>query len=150
LPIARVLRSRGGGSRSLLKFSEKYLEIQKVRFAERLRLSVDVPDDLRSARVPSLLLQPMVENAVKHGISQRAQGGAIRISAARSNGMLTLQVYNDGPAYLPEKESASGVGLANVRTRLHSLYGERFRLSIDNREPHGVEVSVSVPYAENS
>ena len=80
-----------------MEFAHKYLEIQKVRFAERLQLSVDVPRELYSAQVPSLILQPMVENAVKHGIAKRAQGGEIRIAASRSNGILTLSVYNDGP-----------------------------------------------------
>src|SRR5712692_3726634 len=81
-----------------MQFLEKYLEIQKTRFAERLQVSVEVPKELAWARVPSLLLQPIVENAVKHGISKRAQGGAIRISAERENGGLRLSVYNDGPA----------------------------------------------------
>lgn len=131
-----------------VEFSERYLEIQKVRFAERLDLSVEVPNDLRSAQVPSLLLQPMVENAVKHGIAKRAQGGAIRISASRNNGMLTLCVYNDGPAFRSTEEAQPGVGMSNIRMRLSSLYGEKFRLNIDNKQPQGVEVSVSVPYAE--
>jgi two-component system LytT family sensor kinase len=129
--------------------SERYLQIQKVRFAERLQLSVEVPDNLRSAQVPSLLLQPMVENAVKHGISKRAQGGAIRISASRNGGILTLRVYNDGPTFPLEAQATSGVGMANVRTRLHSLYGDAFRLSVQNQEPDGVEVAVSVPYTES-
>ena len=73
-----------------MEFAQKYLEIQKVRFAERLQLSVDVPRELYPAQVPSLILQPMVENAVKHGIAKRAQGGAIRIAASRSDGVLTL------------------------------------------------------------
>jgi len=131
-----------------VEFSEKYLDIQKVRFAGRLQLSIDVPDELRSAQVPSLILQPMVENAVKHGISKRAGGGAIRISASRSNGSLTLRVYNDGPAFPVDGETISGVGVANVRTRLRSLYGDAFRMSVDNQPPHGVEVTVSVPYRE--
>jgi hypothetical protein len=69
-----------------LEFTQTYLDIQKVRFAERLQFSVDAPQDLLTAQVPSLMLQPMVENAVKHGIARRVQGGAIRITASRSNG----------------------------------------------------------------
>ena len=130
-----------------LEFTQKYLDIQKVRFAERLEFSVDVPAELLSAQVPSLILQPMVENAVKHGIAKRVQGGAIRIAAARSNGTLTLSVYNDGPS-LPAgwETSAPGIGISNVRTRLQSLYGEGFDLNLRNRKPGGVEASVSVPY----
>jgi two-component system, LytTR family, sensor kinase len=129
-----------------LDFAQKYLDIQKVRFAERLQVSVDVPIELFPAQVPSLILQPMVENAVKHGIAKRVQGGAIRIAASRSNGMLTLRVYNDGPG-LPAgwEKTHTGVGISNVRTRLQNLYGDEFDLSMQNQEPGGVEVSVSVP-----
>ncbi len=130
-----------------LEFTQKYLDIQKVRFAERLRFSVDVPPDLLSAQVPSLILQPMVENAVKHGIAKRAQGGAIEIAARRSNGRITLRVSNDGPS-LPEEwaKSQSGIGMVNVQTRLRGLYGDAFEFSLRNRQPEGVEVSVSVPF----
>ena len=130
-----------------LEFAQKYLDIQKTRFAERLQVNVDVPAELLSAHVPSLILQPMVENAVKHGIARRVSGGAIRIAAARSNGTLKLSVYNDGPA-LPVgwETSQSGIGIANTRTRLQSLYGMRFNLTLRNQEPDGVEAAVSVPY----
>lgn len=130
-----------------LEFTQKYLDIQKARFAERLQYSVDVSDDLLLAQVPSLILQPMVENAVKHGISQRVQGGAIRIAASRSNGTLNLSVYNDGPS-LPAafNEKPSGIGILNVKSRLQSLYGDAFKLSMRNQEPGGVETSISVPF----
>ena len=130
-----------------LEFAQKYLAIQKIRFAERLQFSVDVPGDLLRTQVPSLILQPMVENAVKHGISKRVQGGAIKISALRVNGTITLSVYNDGPSLPPGWENSnSGVGLANVRTRLRTLYGDGFELSLRNQEPGGVAVSISVPF----
>jgi two-component system, LytTR family, sensor kinase len=129
-----------------LDFTQRYLNIQKLRFADRLQLSVDVPPELEQAQVPSLILQPMVENAIKHGIAQRAQGGAIRIAASRSNGMLTLSVYNDGP-FLPETQF-SGIGTANVRTRLQSLYGTAFELRMQNHPPSGVQVSISLPFKE--
>lgn len=132
-----------------MDFVTKYLEIQKVRFAERLQLSVDVPETLLPAQVPSLILQPMVENAVKHGIARRAQGGMIRISAFRSNGTLTLNVYNDGPALPPGWENGhSGIGMANIRTRLKSLYGNEFELEMRNQKPGGVAVSISLPFRE--
>ncbi len=131
-----------------MAFAQKYLDIQKVRFAERLQLSVDVPRELYPAQVPSLILQPMVENAVKHGIAKRAQGGAIRIAASRSDGILTLSVCNDGPSLPVGWEMArSGIGMSNVRTRLQSLYGDAFELSMRNQDAGGVEVSVSLPYA---
>jgi len=110
-------------------------------------VSVDVPTNLWAAQVPSLILQPMVENAVKHGIAKRVQGGAIRIAAFQSNGTLTLRVYNDGPN-LPVswEKTGIGVGISNVRTRLQTLYGDAFKLSMQNQDPGGVEVSVSLPF----
>jgi hypothetical protein len=131
-----------------MAFAQKYLDIQKVRFAERLQLSVDVPRELYPAQVPSLILQPMVENAVKHGIAKRAQGGAIRIAASQCDGVLTLSVCNDGPSLPVGWEMArSGIGMSNVRTRLQSLYGDAFELSMRNQDAGGVEVSVSLPFA---
>jgi two-component system LytT family sensor kinase len=130
-------------------FLQKYLEIQKVRFGERLQLRLDVPNELFSAQIPSLILQPMVENAIKHGIAKRAQGGAIQIAAFRSNGKLTLSIHNDGPS-LPAnwEQTHSGIGISNVRTRLQSLYGDQFELSMFNQDMGGVEVLVSVPFKE--
>ena len=129
-----------------LEFTQKYLDIQKARFAERLTFIVDVPAELLPAQVPSLILQPMVENAVKHGIAQRVHGGAICITASRINGTLTLRVYNDGPS-LPSgwEKSQSGIGISNVRTRLQSLYGDAFELSMRNQRL-GVEATVSLPF----
>jgi hypothetical protein len=131
-----------------MAFAQKYLDIQKMRFAERLQLSVDVPRELYPAQVPSLILQPMVENAVKHGIAKRAQGGAIRIAASRCDGVLTLSVCNDGPNLPVGWEMAgSGIGMSNVRTRLQGLYGDAFELRMRNQDAGGVEVSVSLPFA---
>jgi two-component system, LytTR family, sensor kinase len=130
-----------------MEFAQKYLAIQKVRFAERLQLSVDVPKELYRAQVPALILQPMVENAVKHGIAQRVQGGSIRIAASRSNELLTLIVSNDGPNLPANWEmTRSGIGISNVRARLQSLYGDRFALSLENQEGGGVSVSLSLPF----
>ena len=133
-----------------LEFALKYLDIQKVRFAERLQVSVSVPSELFSTAVPSLILQPMVENAVKHGIAKRVQGGVIRIRAFPTDDKVTLSVYNDGPM-LPQgwEQAPSGIGLANVRSRLQSLYGKEFEVNIHNREPGGVEVSISVPLEQS-
>ena len=131
-----------------LAFLRKYLEIQKVRFGDRLALSIDVPEELAQAPVPRLILQPMVENAIKHGIEKRAQGGCIRIAAARDAGMLTLAIYNDGPA-LSEPLERVGIGIANARLRLQRLYGDRFALTLCNASS-GVLASVSVPMGEDS
>lgn len=131
-----------------IDYLRKYLEIQKVRFAERLAIKVQVPTELLGSQVPCLILQPMVENAIKHGIAKRAQGGEIRVSAVRLNGMLKLTVYNDGPGLAAGDNGRSGIGISNTRTRLQSIYGKSFELSLQNHGHHGVEAAVSVPFRE--
>lgn len=130
-----------------MAFAQKYLDIQKVRFMDRLQVDVDVPGELHFAQVPSLILQPMVENAIKHGIAKRAQGGAIRIAASRSSGMLKLSVFNDGPSLPVNWETTRpGIGISNVRTRLQTLYGDACDICMRNQSSGGVEVSVSLPF----
>ena len=107
-----------------MEFLGKYPEIQKLRFADRLDVQIDVPEELYAARVPSLILQPMVENAIKHGISDRGRAAAAFASGQRGWVASTLRVYNDGPTLPVDWESTrSGIGIPNVRTRLQSLYG---------------------------
>ncbi len=133
-----------------VQFLQKYLEIQKVRFADRLQLSVDIPENLFAAQVPSLILQPLVENSIKHGIAKEVRGGWIRVSALRSNGRLVLLVYNDGPCLPADWDNAqSGIGIANLRKRLRTMYGDVFDFSLRNQGA-GVEVLVSVPFRESS
>jgi len=131
-----------------LKYLRQYLEIQKTRFAERLRVSLDIPAELLSAQVPSLILQPLVENAIKHGIAKRVQGGAIQVAAASANGTLSLSVGNDGP-WLPAdwETRRTGIGISNLRTRLQLMYGTGFELTLRNRETGGVQALVSLPLA---
>jgi len=126
-----------------LEFLDRYLSLQKLRFGDALRVDIDVPDDLLTCQVPSVVLQPIVDNAIKHGISRRVGGGAIRIAAVRAKSMLTLRVYNDGPA-LDTQAGAAGIGFANLRARLAMLYGGDSFLSIDN-EKGGVLVVLSIP-----
>jgi two-component system LytT family sensor kinase len=130
-----------------MEFLEKYLEIQKVRFTDRLAVTLQVPAELLDAQIPTLLLQPIVENALKHGIAKRVQGGAIRVVASNSAGRLRIHIYNDGPLLDSNWEvGRDGIGLANLRTRLSLLYGTDFELRMENFESAGVQVSVSVPY----
>ena len=129
-----------------MDFVQKYLAIQKVRFADRLKLDIQVPDELLSAQLPTLILQALAENAVKHGIAKRSQGGTIRISACRLGTMLNVTVYNDGPKH--RAGPTSGIGISNVRSRLQGLYGDKFQLSMRDEGPDGVEVCVSVPFRE--
>ena len=131
-----------------MEFLQKYFDVQKMRFGERLELSVDVPERLHSARVPSLILQPIAENAFKHGLARRVQGGAIRVAASQAAGMLTLSIYNDGPGLPTDSEGIeTGVGFSNAGERLKSLYGERFGLTMRNCG-EGVEVLLTVPLTE--
>ncbi|WP_223295331.1 sensor histidine kinase [Granulicella mallensis] len=127
-------------------FVRKYLDIQKMRFADRLQIQLEVPSELNDARVPSLILQPVVENAVKHGIAQRAQGGMIRITASRAAETLTLRITDDGPGLAPGWQgSTTGIGIANVRTRLQSFYGDASTLDLHNQPTGGVEVAMTLP-----
>lgn len=133
-----------------LEFAQKYLSIEKIRFGDRMQLDLDVPLDLYQAQVPSLILQPIVENAVKHGIAKHAQGGTIRIAASLDQGKIALTVSNDGPPLLPIEGSSSGIGNLNVRTRLKNLYGDAFEFTMRNGTAGGVEVAISLPYIVSS
>jgi LytS/YehU family sensor histidine kinase len=124
------------------------VEIQKVRFGDRLHVSVDVPAEFMRVLVPNLLLQPLVENAIKHGVATRVAGGNIRVSGARREGALQLTIYNDGPAFAEDWQSNGGVGLANLRTRLAILYGGASGLQVKAADTGGVEVVVTVPMTE--
>jgi two-component system LytT family sensor kinase len=128
----------------------RYLQIQQARFAGRLHTELRIPTELLAARVPSLVLQPLVENAIKHGIAQRAQGGDVRVAASNSGGVLRLSVYNDGPL-LDEARDAGreGIGLTNLRTRLKLLYGSECELRLQNHGTTGVSVSLALPYSES-
>jgi hypothetical protein len=132
-----------------VEFSERYLDIQTMRFAGRLSVGVHVPDGLLRAQVPSLILQPLVENAIKHGIAKLVQGGSVRIAACSVGDMLRLSVYNDGPSVAIRSEfERAGTGLANLRKRLTLMYGGHFELKLENQDPAGVQASVSLPYRE--
>jgi two-component sensor histidine kinase len=132
-----------------MEFLETYLDIQRVRFGTRLGVRVDVPEALHTAHVPRLIVQPMVENAIKHGIARQARGGTVAIEANHAHGVLTIRIYNDGPRLSDDWEKNSdGIGIANVRTRLSSLYGSASALLIRNCD-NGVEVLLSVPLQED-
>ena len=132
-----------------VEYLQRYLEIQQVRLGERLQASVDIPKELLSMQVPNLLLQPLVENAIKHGIAKRVAGGTVRVSGARQGDCLYLRVYNDGPGLPADWEAATtGVGLANLRTRLQILYGNESGLQLRPVNSGGVEVVVTLPIRE--
>jgi two-component system, LytTR family, sensor kinase len=132
-----------------VEYLQRYVDIQKVRFGERLQVAVDIPPELLRALVPNLLLQPLVENAIKHGISKRVAGGTVRVAGAARDGKLCLSVYNDGPRPAPEWQTKrTGVGLGNLRTRLKILHGAESELQLRELESGGAEVAVTLPLRE--
>ena len=122
-----------------------YLGVQQVRMGERLEVSIDVPAALLEARIPSMMLATLVENAIKHGIAPLAEGGAIHVKAARSGDHLTLSVADTGRGFVAE--SGTGVGLANIRARLAALYGNRASLKLEGNAPRGVVATIVLPLA---
>ena len=132
-----------------VEYLQRYIDIQKVRFGDRLQVSVDIPDELLAIQVPNLLLQPLVENAIKHGISKRRSGGEIRVAAMCRDDSLRLTVYNDGPWVQEDLAVAPHcVGLANLRARLRILHGDRSELLLQPADAGGVEVLVTLPLRE--
>ena len=132
-----------------VEYLQRYLDIQKARFGERLQISVDIPAEVLRAQVPNLLLQPLVENAIKHGIAKRVVGGSVRVAGTCQNGQLRLSVYNDGPTLLTDWQAThSGVGIGNLRTRLQILHGSESGLQLRRAEADGVEVVVTLPFQE--
>jgi len=135
-----------------LRILDLYLEIERARFEERLRVIYDVPEPLRSATVPNLVLQPLVENSIRHGIGRRAGPGWISVTAERSGGALVLRVADNGEGLRndPTKPAASvtgqGFGLAITRGRLESLYGPQQSLVLRNLPAGGVEARISLPF----
>jgi two-component system, LytTR family, sensor kinase len=132
-----------------VEYLQRYVEIQKVRFGERLQVSMDIPAELLCAQVPNLMLQPLVENAIKHGIAKRANGGVVRIAGARENDNLCLRVYNDGPDSPTDWSAArTGVGIGNLRTRLEILHGKGCALQLTRTDTGAAEVVVTLPLRE--
>jgi LytS/YehU family sensor histidine kinase len=136
--------------REELSFIEAYLEIEQTRFSDRLAVRFDVDRGALEALVPNLSLQPLVENAIRHGIAQDPSAGRIEVLARRRDGALRIEVRNDGPAYAGNGEgSAGGVGLANTRARLQRLYGSRYRLDLLPYAGGGAVAVLEVPWQAN-
>jgi two-component system, LytTR family, sensor kinase len=127
-----------------------YLGIEKVRFTERLTLRSDIEDEAYGALLPSLLLQPLIENAIKYAVAKRVEGGTIEIAARRIGDMLEIQVRDDGPGCPQftggDLPPGNGVGLRNARERLRVLYADRQAFIVRNREPRGVEITLRLPF----
>ena len=133
--------------RDELAFLEQYLAVEQARFPDRLSVAIQAEGELLDAYVPNLVLQPLVENAIKHGIARRAAAGALAITATRSNGTLTLEVSDDGPGPAPGSTGAgAGLGLRNVGARLAHLYGNGHGVTLTARPEGGATATVTLPY----
>jgi hypothetical protein len=151
LDLSELLRAtlEGGGDHEVtldgeLGLLERYVAIQRVRFGERLLVRFEVDAAARSALVPSLLLQPLVENAIVHGVEARASGVSVTVRAHASGGRLVLAVEDSGPG-LGAPSAPDGVGLANTRARLEQLHGGAGRLELSASPSGGVSVTIDIP-----
>ena len=131
-----------------IDFLDRYMEIEQTRFQDRLVFDKDIAADSLDGLVPNLILQPLVENAIRHGIARRAGAGRIELRAWRSNDMLAVRIRDDGPGLPSEATLATrgGVGLANSQARLEQLYGKRHRFEVSNRPEGGFEVVLEFPF----
>src|SRR5690349_6533253 len=130
-----------------LEYLKLYLSIEQLRFSDRLRIDIDVDPELLDAAVPHMGLQPIVENAIRHGVGNRATPGVIEIRAARSGGQLIVSVRDDGPGFSGAAAGhGMGLGLANTRARLRQLYGDQAELRIESAPQGGALVTLRVPF----
>lgn len=151
--LRHTLRTNGNQEVTLqseLALLEKYIEIQKARFQDRLDVHYSIDPDTLDLFVPNLILQPIVENAIRHGISDSPTGGQIEIRASRSAGLLTVEVMDNGCGFRSVDDAlhGEGVGLANTRVRLQRLYGGEDRLVLKNDPSGGAVVRLSIPIRE--
>ncbi|MBV9880288.1 MAG: histidine kinase [Gemmatirosa sp.] len=133
-----------------LRFIAQYLAIEEVRFSDRLRVQWSVDDVVRDARVPEFVLQPLVENAVRHGVAGRSGAGTIEIAAWADGDALVLRVRDDGPGFDADADEPTGVGLANTRERLATLFGDAARLDVSAGDGGGTVATVRLPLARQS
>ncbi|HEY3825720.1 MAG TPA: histidine kinase [Bryobacteraceae bacterium] len=135
-----------------VSFLESYIDLQAMRFGDRLKVIVDIPIELYAALVPPLVLQPLVENAIEHGIGKLVEGGEICLTVRESAGTLSIRLSNDGPALSLSRDNnrtgsdRTGVGLANARGRLVTLCGPESSVELRNRDKAGVETIIKVPF----
>jgi two-component system LytT family sensor kinase len=131
-----------------IDFIERYLEIEKIRFQDRLEVEIVADSDVLEAMVPMLVLQPIVENAIRHGIAGRVAASKITVIARQAGGSLRLRVLDDGPGFrgASSRGAGIGVGIDNTRRRLAELYGEDASLESEDLSPHGAAVTVRLPF----
>jgi signal transduction histidine kinase len=131
-----------------LEFIERYLTIEQVRFQDRLQVRIDVDSDTLDAMVPTLVLQPIVENAIRHGIASRVAATTVTVAAREDQGALRLRVSDDGPGFsgTAGARRGTGVGISNTRRRLTQLYGDRASIDVEDTSPSGATVTITLPF----
>jgi LytS/YehU family sensor histidine kinase len=128
-----------------LDFLTRYLEIEQIRFGARLRFEIDAPPETLEAKVPNLILQPLVENAVRHGVEPHSRPGVIELMARRQDDTLALEVWDNGDG-LPNGPAAERVGLSNTRARLQALYGAAHQFEMVSPRCGGLSVRLLIPF----
>jgi two-component system LytT family sensor kinase len=148
--LRMTLRDSGEQETTLeqeLKFLECYLEIERLRFQDRLTTLIEAEPETMDARVPNLFLQPIVENAIRHGVARQTTEGVVAISARRASGeRLRVEVRDNGPGLARASGVADGVGLANTRSRLRRLYGDDHNFGMMNAAEGGLVVTLEIPF----
>jgi two-component system LytT family sensor kinase len=149
-----ALYSAGTPERPLeeeIAFVGRYLAIEKLRFGDGLHFDVDLAEESAAALVPHLILQPLIENAVIHGLRSKGRGGRIRVTARRDDGRLRLEVWDDGAGLAADGRNLSeGLGLTNTRARLRELYGDDARLNIASAKGGGTVAAIHLPFHTDS
>jgi two-component system LytT family sensor kinase len=142
------MRENLNSLREEMQFIDDYMGIELVRFGDKLRFVKEMDPNTIDRLVPSMVLQPLVENSIKHGLSSKVDGGMIRIRSRLEGGKLYLLVEDDGVG-IPEAKLATlfeqGIGISNVNERLKVLFGNGYRMSIDSRPGHGTQTEIELP-----
>ena len=156
--LSRILRRRLRNQdhfsplRDELEFIEDYLSIELVRFGDKLRVVKDIDPSVLDVLVPSMLLQPLVENSIRHGLAAKVEGGTVTLRARRSGDRLLIQVEDDGVG-IPEAELSGilnkGIGVSNVKERLKVLYNQDYRMLIDSQPGRGTRIEIEVPETQS-
>ena len=146
-----ALKNAGAHEVSLrqeMEFLRSYLEIEQTRFQHRLKVLIEIDAEALDARVPNLILQPLVENAIRHGVAPRPTESTIKIRASRRNGLVELQVRDDGPGIdeMRSEAAANGIGLSNTRARLDKLYGAAHSFHLSSADGGGTQVTITIPF----
>jgi two-component system LytT family sensor kinase len=135
--------------REELEFIDDYLDIEVIRFGrDKLQIFKEIDEETLETFVPSMLLQPMVENSIKHGLAPRLEGGQIHLRTRQSNGRLLIEIEDNGMGISPERLAevyGGGIGISNVHERLRLLYGDQFRMDIRSQEGQGTQIHIEIP-----